>query len=72
MVIEYNGIFHYHILNGKTSNYTLSKQQMNDMIKDDYCKKNNIPILWIPYWINDKEVKESIQQFVTKYLRNKV
>ena len=31
VVIEYNGIYHYHIVQGKTSMFTLSKQQMNDI-----------------------------------------
>ena len=32
-VIEYNGIFHYHLIMGKTSKYTLCKQQFNDYLK---------------------------------------
>ena len=67
VAIEYNGIFHYHIVQGKTSMYTLSKQQMNDIIKHDYCRRNKIPILWIPYWMNNADIKKSINFFLLKY-----
>ncbi len=67
VIIEYNGIFHYHIVQGKTSMYTISKQQMNDIIKHDYCRRNKIPILWIPYWMNNTDIKNSINFFLLKY-----
>lgn len=67
VVLEYNGIFHYHIVHGKTSMYTLSKQQMNDIIKHDYCVRNKIPILWIPYWLNNSEIRKAIQFFLLKH-----
>ena len=67
VVIEYNGIFHYHIIQGKTSMYTISKQQMNDIIKHDYCRRKNIPILWIPYWMNNIDIKNSISFFLLKH-----
>ena len=62
-IIEYNGIFHYHILKDKTNVYTLAKQQMNDLIKSDYCRLKNIPVLWIPYWMNNNEIENSIYFF---------
>ena len=34
IILEYNGIFHYHIIKGKTTKYTLTKQQMNDYINN--------------------------------------
>jgi len=66
-VIEYNGIFHYHIIQGKTSMYTLSKQQMNDIIKHDYCRRNKIPILWIPYWMNNVDIRNATNFFLFKH-----
>lgn len=68
LVVEYNGIFHYHIIKGKTTKYTLTKQQMNDYIKQDFCKGNQISILWIPYWHHVKLVKQMVSNFVTEYL----
>lgn len=67
LVLEYNGIFHYHVVQGKTNMYTLSKQQMNDVIKQDYCRRNNIPILWVPYWMNTRQIRSSIRTFLIKY-----
>ena len=64
LVIEYNGIFHYMILAGKTNRYTLSKQQMNDLIKNDYCRRRKIKILWIPYWILISDVKKIVCHFI--------
>ena len=68
VIIEYNGIFHYHVIQGKTTLSTLAKQQMNDVIKNDYCIRNKIPILWIPYWLNNKEVKKEVEMFLHKYM----
>lgn len=70
LVLEYNGIFHYHIIQGKTTTYTLTKQQMNDFIKDDYCQLNNIPILWIPYWHHVKHVKQLVHNFIRENFPN--
>lgn len=67
LVLEYNGIFHYYIVQGKTSMYTLSKQQMNDIIKHDYCRRKQIPLLWIPYWMSTQDIRNSIQFFLLKH-----
>tara|TARA_Y100001980_G_C14556444_1_gene347950 strand:+ start:2584 stop:2979 length:396 start_codon:yes stop_codon:yes gene_type:complete len=64
IAIEYNGIFHYHIIKGKTGKYTLVKQQMNDYLKNEYCYENKIPILWIPYWYNIKLIKSVVSTFI--------
>mgnify|MGYP004077922293 CR=1 FL=1 len=66
--IEYNGIFHYHVIEGKTTMFTLAKQQMNDLIKTDYCKRKCLPLLWIPYWLNAKQVRKSIEEFLKKHV----
>ena len=45
-LIEYDGEFHYievDYLNSKTV-------KENDIIKNEYCKKNNILLTRIPYW----------------------
>ena len=43
-LLEYDGIQHF-----EDSNWNLEKNQFRDKIKDDYCKKNNIPLIRIPY-----------------------
>ena len=49
-IIEFDGEFHYidsNIWNSQTV-------KDNDIIKNDYCNKNNIPLVRIPYWERDK------------------
>lgn len=48
-LIEYQGVQHYEP-KSKFGGYTgLRKQQYNDMMKREYCKKHNIILLAIPY-----------------------
>ncbi len=49
-LIEYQGIQHYKpksVFGGMSG---LRKQQFHDMQKREYCKKNNIKLILIPYW----------------------
>lgn len=50
LLIEYNGKQHYEpiIQFGGEEKYII--QQKHDDLKAAYCKKNNIPLLIIPYW----------------------
>lgn len=50
LCIEYQGEFHYKIINGINNKNSLNKQITYDSIKRDFCKKNNIKLLEIPYW----------------------
>lgn len=43
----------------------LNDTQRRDNIKNEYCKKNNIPLLRIPYW-----KKKNIKKIITEYLLN--
>jgi hypothetical protein len=45
-LIEYDGEFHYLPI---WSEWHLERQQFHDKLKDDYCSKNNIPLLRISY-----------------------
>ena len=48
-LIEYQGVQHYEP-KSKFGGYAgLRKQQYNDMMKREYCKKHNIILLAIPY-----------------------
>jgi Zn ribbon nucleic-acid-binding protein len=53
-LIEYDGEFHYkqarYSKNKEKMLKKLKSQQKNDKIKNDYCNKNNIKIIRIPYW----------------------
>lgn len=49
MLIEYDGQQHYKEFS-KFGNKSFLKTQKHDLIKNDYCKANNIKLLRIPYW----------------------
>lgn len=51
LAIEYNGEQHYKEKAGYFD--SLNKTQKRDKIKSDYCKRNNIILLSIPYWEYD-------------------
>ena len=59
-LIEYNGRQHYESVEyfGGEEQFELNK--LRDQIKDDYCKKNNIPLLKLPYTLTVEEIKEKI------------
>ena len=49
-VIEYQGEQHYVAKSVYGGQSGLKRQQYNDREKKKYCKKNNIPLVIIPYW----------------------
>ncbi len=48
--IEYDGELHYKKSGYSNSEKKLSDVQRNDKIKDDFCIKNNIILIRVPYW----------------------
>ena len=50
------------------------KQQLKDKIKDDFCKKNHIPLLRIPYWEfnNEETYKQIILNFIKPFKSNEL
>lgn len=49
-LIEYQGIQHYEPKPKFGGIQGLKQQQYYDMLKREYCKKRNIPLILIPYW----------------------
>ena len=49
-LIEYQGIQHFEPKSKFGGIEGLRKQQYNDMVKREYCKKHGIKLLVIPYW----------------------
>ena len=49
-LIEYDGEQHYKPISVFGGKETFEKLKINDEIKSNYCNKNNIPLLRIPYW----------------------
>ena len=65
--IEYQGQQHYSLLTGyihkkftlKEQQDNFKRQQKHDKIKRNYCLKNNIQLIEIPYW-DIKKIEEYI------------
>ena len=53
-LIQFQGIQHYKPKSKFGGMTGLKKQQYYDMLKRQYCKKNNIKLILIPYW--DEEI----------------
>ncbi len=53
-LIEYQGQQHY-VKSDLFGEYSFRQTKINDSIKRQYCKSNNIELLEIPYWIKDIE-----------------
>lgn len=69
IIIEYDGEHHY-----KENSYfgegNLEYVKENDMIKDNYCKENNINLIRIPYWEykNIESILSNIKQNKEKFI----
>ena len=48
-IIEYDGIGHYEATDGWNTKERVEKTQEHDIIKNQWCFNNNIPIIRIPY-----------------------
>lgn len=71
ILIEYDGEGHYFpIRRGSMTEQDAEDNfkivQYHDKIKDDYCKKNNIPLIRIPYW-ESENIKEFLFDNLVKY-----
>jgi hypothetical protein len=63
LCIEYDGEYHYVEKHGRE---VLEKVQLRDKIKNEYCSKNNIRLIRIPYW-KKQEIKEMLFFLVDKH-----
>lgn len=72
-LIEYQGEQHYKPFNFNRNKNpeimeeNLKKIQLRDKIKKEYCEKNKIPLLTIPYWEFDN-IEEILHKQLSKYL----
>lgn len=68
--IEYDGETHYNYnLHGWHTKEQLQAQQERDMIKNQWCKENNIPLIRIPYThYNDLKIEDLILES-SKYIK---
>ena len=61
-VIEYQGEQHYRPIDHFGGVDSFEKTKVRDQIKIDYCKKNNIPLLVIPY--TEEDILASVNRFI--------
>lgn len=68
-IIEYDGETHYQYnLHGWHNEEQLKAQQERDMIKNQWCKDNNIPLIRIPYSILSTLSIEDLLLETSKYI----
>jgi len=73
LLIEYDGEYHHKPVRGSTTENkqkNLEVTQRRDKIKDEWARKNNIPLLRIPYWDFDR-IEELIDAFILQHTRKK-
>lgn len=61
-LIEYDGIFHY---SRTHASHDLEGQRARDKLKDEYCLKNNIPLLRIHYRDFDR-IEEVLDEYISR------
>lgn len=64
-LIEYDGAQHHVAVERWGGEENLKNVQNNDRLKTEYCEKNGIPLLRIPYWDYDN-VENLVREFVVK------
>lgn len=70
-LIEYDGSVHFSCNNsGWNNEENLTKVKNNDKIKNEWCKKNSIPLIRIPYTIYNTLCLEDLLLESSKYIIN--
>lgn len=59
-VIEYDGAQHFKPVDFFGGEEGFKRRQINDGIKNEYCKNNNINLIRIPYTMSKEEINEII------------
>lgn len=60
ILIEYDGKQHFQPIDYFGGKEQYNKNKIRDDIKDEYCKKNNMPLLRLPYFLTNEEIKQQI------------
>ncbi len=64
LVIEYDDLHHSQVSYFNNTELKLQNQKKRDNIKTNYCIKNNIKLLRIPYNTPTYDIKEKIKSFI--------
>lgn len=63
-IIEYDGLHHFEPINGWGGVEKYNITQLNDEIKNKYCRDNNIELLRLQYNLTGEEIKNKINRFI--------
>lgn len=63
--IEYDGYQHFHPVKEWGGEEMFLMRQMNDKIKDNYCKSNGINLIRIPYALKKKEMTKILNDLIS-------
>ena len=66
-IIEFDGVQHFNTTSGWNNENKLRQTQINDKIKNDWCKRHNIPIIRIPYLVKDIKLEDLLLE-TSKYI----
>lgn len=64
LLIEYDGIQHYKEVKYFGGKAKLDNQKKRDKIKDDYANNNNINLLRVPYYLDNKNISKLILESI--------
>lgn len=67
-VVEYDGSQHFQEYSWGDEKHTLEESQNRDALKNEYCHKNNIPIIRIPYTHLNNLSLQDLQLNTTQFL----
>lgn len=68
-LIEYDGETHYRSnIHGWHNEEQLSRQQERDMIKNEWCRANKVPLIRIPYWYYKNLCIEDLRLETSKFV----
>ena len=71
LLIEYDGPQHFKAIDYFGGQKSLEETQIRDRIKDEYCQKNNIPLLRISYK-QLKDMEELVKEFIEKNIDKQI
>lgn len=63
-LLEYDGQQHYKPISFFGGEEAFIIRKNNDLIKDKYCKDNNIPLIRLPYYLSVEEIKKTIMNII--------
>lgn len=67
-LIEFQGIQHFQPVKHWGGRKALKSVMQNDLIKSEFCKQNNIPLLVITYEHSPEEINSAMNDFLTRIL----